>query len=363
VAPLGTALTEEQVQLLWRLVPEPILCFDGDSAGRRAAHRAVDVILPHLKPGLSAGFAFLPDGLDPDDLVRQEGAHAMSAVLARARPLADVLWEREFNAGTWSTPERRARLEQQIAALVGRIVDPAVRAHYGSAMRERLYQAWGAARRSLQTSPGRWAGGDVRRLAQHVAKSPHRVATSTRRLPFPAEAQRPSASQSLRHSSMVEAEAGRPPYREALILRTLINHPWLMEHDAERIADLEFGSPAMARLRDALLSLLSDNISLDRAQIRSQLERSSLGKVFDLVERAITHRCDRFAEPDADATEVERGWRHTLALHERQTGLRRALAAAERTFHEEGSENALARIVEIKRQLASSDLCDLPTEG
>jgi DNA primase len=361
VAPLGTALTEEQVHLLWRMVPEPILCFDGDSAGRKAAHRAIDVILPHLKPGVSAGIAFLPDGLDPDDLIRQEGPEAMNGVLARARPLADVLWEREFNSGDWSTPERRARLEQQINVLVGRIADPAVRAHYGSAMRERLYQAWGPARRASHAQSGRWTGG-ADRMVQNVAKSPHKLVAGARRPPFQLEPQRPTASQSLRRSGLVEGEAGRPPYREALILRTLVNHPWLVEQDAELIARLELGSPAMARLRDALLSLLSDNISLDRAQIRSQLERSSLDKVFDLVERAITHRCDRFAEPDADAAEVETGWRHTLALHERQTGLRKALAAAERTFHEEGSEDALARIVEIQRQIASSETIDFPTE-
>jgi DNA primase len=361
VAPLGTALTEEQVHLLWRMVPEPILCFDGDSAGRKAAHRAIDVILPHLKPGVSAGIAFLPDGLDPDDLIRQEGPEAMNGVLARARPLADVLWEREFNSGDWSTPERRARLEQQINVLVGRIADPAVRAHYGSAMRERLYQAWGPARRASHAQSGRWTGG-ADRMVQNVAKSPHKFVAGARRPPFQLEPQRPTASQSLRRSGLVEGEAGRPPYREALILRTLVNHPWLVEQDAELIARLELGSPAMARLRDALLSLLSDNISLDRAQIRSQLERSSLDKVFDLVERAITHRCDRFAEPDADAAEVETGWRHTLALHERQTGLRKALAAAERTFHEEGSEDALARIVEIQRQIASSETIDFPTE-
>ena len=77
VAPLGTALTEDQLKLLWRMAPEPTLCFDGDAAGRRAAFRAVETALPHLQPGHSIQFAFLPDGLDPDDLVRQHGASAL----------------------------------------------------------------------------------------------------------------------------------------------------------------------------------------------------------------------------------------------------------------------------------------------
>jgi DNA primase len=86
VAPLGTALTEDQARLLWRMAREPILCFDGDSTGKKAAFRAIDTVLPHLKPGYSVRFAFLPDGLDPDDLIRQQGAEAFAAVLERARP-------------------------------------------------------------------------------------------------------------------------------------------------------------------------------------------------------------------------------------------------------------------------------------
>src|SRR6185436_20309344 len=95
VAPLGTALTEDQVRLLWRMVPEPILCFDGDAAGRRAAFRAVETVLPHLKPGYSVQFAFLTDGLDPDDFIRQHGATAFQEILDnRSSPLFDVLIER-----------------------------------------------------------------------------------------------------------------------------------------------------------------------------------------------------------------------------------------------------------------------------
>ncbi len=143
VAPLGTALTEDQAKLMWRFTPEPILCFDGDSAGRKAAYRAIETVLPHLKPGFSVTFAFLPDGLDPDDLIRQQGADAMDRVLAQARPLAEVLFEREWASGDWSTPERRARLEQQLHALTGQIADPSVRAHYERDIRQRLYAAWG----------------------------------------------------------------------------------------------------------------------------------------------------------------------------------------------------------------------------
>ena len=110
VAPLGTALTADQLALMWRMADEPILCFDGDDAGRRAAYRALDLALPLVKPGKSLKLAALPDGQDPDDLVRSGGREAIDDVLAAARPLADVLWARESEAGPFDTPERRAAL-------------------------------------------------------------------------------------------------------------------------------------------------------------------------------------------------------------------------------------------------------------
>src|SRR5581483_9848785 len=110
VAPLGTALTERQMQILWRMADEPILCFDGDNAGRRAAYRAAELALPLLEPGRSLRFALLPEGQDPDDLVRAGGHDAVAAVLAGARPLVELLWMRETEAGVFDTPERRAAL-------------------------------------------------------------------------------------------------------------------------------------------------------------------------------------------------------------------------------------------------------------
>src|SRR5215468_7893835 len=121
VAPLGTALTAEQLVLLWKMADEPILCFDGDSAGRRAAYRAVDLALPLVKPGKSLKFASLPEGHDPDDLVRAGGREAINEVIAAARPLAHLLWMRETEAGTLDTPERRAAFEERLAAVTATI--------------------------------------------------------------------------------------------------------------------------------------------------------------------------------------------------------------------------------------------------
>ena len=138
VAPLGTALTEEQMTLLWRMADEPILCFDGDKAGQRAAFRAVDLALSHLSPGKSVRFAFLPEGQDPDDLVRGAGAGAVEGVLEVARPLSDVLWAREIAAAPLDTPERRAALERRLREAVARVGDTLARRHYEADIAERL---------------------------------------------------------------------------------------------------------------------------------------------------------------------------------------------------------------------------------
>lgn len=366
VAPLGTALTEDQVRLMWRFVPEPILCFDGDSAGRKAAFRAIDTVLAHLKPGQSVAFAFLPDGLDPDDLIRQQGAAAMEAVLKRARPLADVLFEREWAAGDWTTPERRARLEQQIRSLVGQIGDPGVRAHYERDMRQRLYEAWGGVARGTRLLPSGYGvagtrGGmsGPRRPRLPTATTMRRAAVSGRQnsrssAAFSIEnnALHVAASDSLKSSALVAGEAAAAPYREALLLLTLINHPWLIEEEAEGLNRLTLTSEPLRKLMQALLSALALDIPLDRAELRSQLDILGVGRAVELVERTITHRSDKFADPDADRAEVEAGWRHALAMHERHVDLRQSLAAAEREWQQDGNETALARICEIQRQIA-----------
>jgi DNA primase len=144
------------------------------------------------------------------------------------------------------------------------------------------------------------------------------------------------------------------PPREALLIKTILNHPWLIEEHAEEIAAMVLVSPPVARLRDAVLAAQARENALDSTLIRSQLTVLGLGKVIDLVERSVTHRSDRFAEPDAPRAEVEVGWRHTLALHERQVGLQKSLDAAVQAYHRDGSEDALARICEIQGLLAQS---------
>ena len=142
VAPLGTALTEDQLQLLWRTAPEPILAFDGDEAGLRAAHRAAHLALPHLRAGYSLRFAFLPAGEDPDSLIRTSGPAAMKKILAEALPLSQVLWRAETDGKDFSTPERRAGLERTLGEIVAAIGDAKIADYYRRDFEQRVFDAF-----------------------------------------------------------------------------------------------------------------------------------------------------------------------------------------------------------------------------
>ena len=165
VAPLGTALTEFQLQELWRLGPEPILCFDGDTAGRRAAARALRRALPLLQPGHSLRFAALPAGEDPDSLIAAAGRAAFDQILAMARPLSRMLWEIELGAGPADTPERRADLERRLTEDVALIADRTVQGEYRRFVREKLYE-------SGRSAQARWRN-PVRLRPTSSARDPH----------------------------------------------------------------------------------------------------------------------------------------------------------------------------------------------
>src|SRR5271166_753141 len=146
VAPLGTALTADQCALLWAMAGEPILCFDGDSAGRRAAFRAIETALPLIGAGKSLRFALLPEGQDPDDLIRLSGPAAMAEHIKTALPFADMLFLRETDGERFDTPEQRAALERRLGEAVGKIADETLRRHYQADVRRRLAAFFGDVR-------------------------------------------------------------------------------------------------------------------------------------------------------------------------------------------------------------------------
>ena len=159
VAPLGTAITESQLQLMWRVSPEPVIALDGDTAGMRAALRLIDLSLPMTGPGQALRFVILPEGQDPDDLIRKQGAPAMASALDGARPLVDLLWQRETEGKVFDSPERRAALDKSLSDAVARIADPTTRDYYTSIFKQMKWQLFSGRR---DGGAGGGAGGGAR---------------------------------------------------------------------------------------------------------------------------------------------------------------------------------------------------------
>jgi DNA primase len=219
VAPLGTAITEEQLQLLWRIHDEPVIALDGDAAGVRAALRVMDLALPRLEAGKGLRFALLPGGQDPDDLLRSKGAPAMQALLDEARPMVRLLWERETAGKVLDSPERKAALDKALRQAIATIRDPSIRGHYGEEIRRLRWELWGPKERPAWR-PGR--------------KGPAG--------PSPARA-----------SAL--ALGARPPEDELrqAVLAMLVVTPELIPAFADEVEALDCPDPGQAALRDALL--------------------------------------------------------------------------------------------------------------
>lgn len=238
VAPLGTAVTEDQLHLLWRIADEPIIALDGDAAGIRAALRVVDLALPLLQAGKGLRFAVLPSGLDPDDLIRQQGAAAMQAVLDAAQPMVRLLWQRETEGRVFDSPERKAALDKSLRAALRRITDPSLREHYGAEIRDLRADLFGRNRRA---APGRPA------FAPRSAGPPGRGRFG---LPLPPALPLASTKQSLLAAA---SDTARDSLREAVILAGCICHPDLIPRFESALERLEFLGEGHDLLRNLIL--------------------------------------------------------------------------------------------------------------
>jgi DNA primase len=268
-------------------------------------------------------------------------------------PLFDVLMQREEQQQHGaSTPEQRASLDARLQALVARIADRGVRAHYERELRETLWAKNRRIVREIAGSEGRRAARFAGRRRDNTALDWRMGARATERMRLGGLPRAATLGPAPVRSNELAERSLPLPAREALLIATLLNNPWLLEARCEEVAELPLTAPPLARLRDALLELLARNVALDRAQMRSQLTTLGLDKVVVMAERAITHQSDKFALADADAAEVESGWRHAVALHQAQVGLKRALEAAEREWREDPSAEAWGRIAEIQQRLA-----------
>ncbi|MGE5200989.1 MAG: DNA primase [Acidobacteriota bacterium] len=328
VAPLGTALTERQIEELWRIAPEPILCFDGDAAGMRAAARALDRALPLLKPGHTLQFATLPAGEDPDTLILHQGVQAMREILARARPMAEFLWGIELAAGPVDTPERRAALERRLEDRTRTIADRTVQGYYQRFFRERLYEYFRAPRpRGPEGGPQRSRPGQGPRRGMGPQ-------------PWSERPPQPPLTQ--------------PRRQEEVLLAVLINHPGLLDEVGEELAQLEFSAPDLDRLCREILHVHGLRPDLDAEALQLHLAQNGYAATVDslLAPQVLTHA--PFARREAEYEAARMGWHDTRTQFLRRRRPQQ-LAEMERGLAGEMTEEWWARLKALHEQRENED--------
>ncbi len=323
VAPLGTAITETQIEMLWRLAPEPILCFDGDEAGRRAALRAAERALPLLTPGKSLQFADLPKDADPDSLLARGGEAAMREVLARAEPLVEVIWRMETVGARTDTPEHRAALRRRLRDRALAIAERTVSRTYLDEFQARLDRSFGQTGAGRRRRPARGLGGLPDGRGMRVW---------------------------LKHDQI----------QQRILIATAVNHPRLLEEFGDALGGLRFTDDDIDRLRQALLEVVAANPDLDAATLKCHLNDRGYNRLLDELWQDANVRA-RFARPDASLAVARGGWRQTylrLTLPALRVEFREAQQAFATTLTEAGQSRFVAArdlLAAAEREAAQAD--------
>ena len=318
VAPLGTAITEDQLGLMWRIADEPVIALDGDAAGLRAAERLVDLALPMLAPGKSLRFCLMPEGRDPDDLIKAEGAGAMGAALEAAVPLVDMLWRREI-AEPHDTPERWAALKTRLRTAMRRISDPDVRQAYGEQISERLTQVRAADRAPAgPPQPGNqnWNRGPVRGGFQRGKR--------------PAKPTREALGSNLIRGS--DAEDAR--IRECGILLIALENPEAATVAEEALDGMQVSSAEVGRIRDLMMDALAAGDD-PRAHVGKALGEDPVA----VLSRVPQARAHPMARPHGDAEVVAVVLQEAIQRHQAQLAHAMELGDARRDLSELSEED------------------------
>ena len=339
VAPLGTALTEEQIGHLWQMADEPILSFDGDKAGQRAAGRALERTLPMLRPGKSLRFIAMPEGDDPDTLVQREGRGAIEAMIDGAEPLVSLLWNSLALAGSFDTPERKAGLEKKIFGKLAEISDENVKKLYQSEFRDRLFKLFRGDRSGGTTRRGSYAtqGGSG----------------------YSGRKKGPRPATGLLAGTQIGRSKGSGAVRdklEKLIIITLFHHPEILVKHEETVAEIIFTFPGLDGIRAALLGKASSGEHLEREAVASHLEATGhMGAMQKLLDRKIM-KDDWFAWPEAALSDALTGFEHLVMRYQHITAAKLAYEQAEKDYAADMTEEHHARFVAA--QQAYQDLAE-----
>ncbi len=319
VAPLGTALTPDQVQILWRYHESPILCFDGDTAGVKASHRALVRLLPVLKPGHTVKVSLLPQGLDPDDLVRQGGAAAINQVLNQAQTLIESLWLAEVKQADTTTPEKRAAFERHLLQLADSIADPVVKKYYRDDLSNRLRDYL-----QQQPRPASFKQAALKTRGRNPGQQHYKGSTIA--LPSP-----------------------RAGY-DALLALTL-HHPRILEVEGERFAHLHFPDSRMQRLQAELLSWSLCAMDLNREAFLAYLHsrpdamaaQEAIVQYLDFADKTLSH--------DMQFDQVQQAWAELYRRTHDTSALEQELRDLQVEMAENFTPELWSRIQSIKATL------------
>ncbi len=333
VAPLGTAITEEQLGLLWRIADEPVIALDGDQAGLRAAERLIDLALPLLAPGKSLRFCLLPEGRDPDDLIKMEGHAAMHAALEAALPLIEMLWRRETASAQLDTPERRAALDQRLRELLRRIDDESVRTHYAAEIKGRRANLFRPAR--PHSSP--YDSGAVNNRGRQQGRFPRP----------PTQPMRETLGSDLARRTI--ANDGQARLREAAILLIALRNPGAIAQIENTFEAMIFTQPDHERIRDGLVD------HADSKEIEADLTALTGLEVEDLLTAIPQARAHPMARRGRDPAAVAVVLEEAIDRHHALLAHADEMADARRELGEADDERWSVRVAEANRERQAAD--------
>ena len=327
VAPLGTAVTEDQLYLLWRLVPEPVLCFDGDPAGMKAAIRAMERALPHLQAGRSLKFIIMPEGDDPDTLVRREGASSFRTLVDKALPLADMLWNSLTAREAFQTPEQRAGLERKVFTALNEIKDDKVKGYYRSDFGKRLNQKFRAAPKKG------WAG--------FKGQQPRTLKGKFEK------------SQNLLKTRIGRAKGNEPvsTFLEELILLAVLNHPALAHNHFEELSSLVFHDHDLAGMQKEILDYSHQQDEINSGQLEEHLLNLGFTDLYKRLCEKSAAKNVRFASKDATFEMAEKWWHKTLGRLQQISALKKDFKELEQDCMENPDEQKWQRLTAMKTEI------------
>ena len=330
VASMGTALTEEQMEALWKLHEEPTLCFDGDAAGKRAAARAMDRALPLLQPGRSFRFAFPEGGKDPDDVLRDQGAAALKGQLAKTQPFVQALFERERDLDPLSTPESYAGLKVRLRKLAGAIADRDLGQMYREALLDRFEELRGLSRPATTLSgagramaEARWSG-KPRKAARWAPPQTSR--------PLPVTEERTRALRSA------------PSLLAAAVAKGVLDHPEFVDERLESLVVQGFCDPRLEGLAHAVVTARMQAEPLDSQDLDRHLRSLGLQPEVDDIASVAAKSGAPFLEPDAAPDAARELWSQAYDHLIRITALERAFADAKTDLERDHDYPTLGRL-------------------